>query len=46
MLKCTNASTARAYRVVANSVSGGPREGPGGPNGPQLYYLKYALPST
>jgi hypothetical protein len=24
-------------------VSGGPLEGPGGPNGPPVYYLKYAL---
>jgi hypothetical protein len=27
-------------------VSGGPLEGPGGPNGPPVYYLKYALEVT
>ena len=28
------------------SVSGGPLKGPGGPNGPPVCYLKYALVQT
>ena len=35
----------RAHAVVGQySVSGGPLKGPGGPNGPPVCYLKYALP--
>ncbi len=34
----------RAHAVVGQySVSGGPLKGPGGPNGPPVCYLKYAL---
>ena len=34
----------RAHAVVGQySVSGGSLKGPGGPNGPPVCYLKYAL---
>ncbi len=43
--ECKNA--ARALAVVGQySVSGGPVEGPGGPNGPPVCYLRYALDDT